>query len=263
MIRIIGAIVAVILVVVGGLAIFLYVQNADVRAAQGQKLESVYIVQTPIPKGTSGASIQNQVKIEQLPASAIQPGIVTNLSTLENKVANTDLLQGDQLVMARFSSPEELAAGGTVPVPKGMQEVTIALAAPQMVGGQVKAGDHVGIVYTGVDGRTNTTNTGAQNSGEVTQFLYQQVLVTDVIFGVAATQTSTAPNSNSGSNSNGSTAQTAGTLMVTFAVTALQASKIIFAAQHGGNNSSTLWLTLQNSGTTAGAPQIGSGNIFQ
>lgn len=253
MIRIIGAIVAVILVVVGGLAIFLYVQDADTRAAQGQKLESVYVVRTQIPKGTSGASIGNQVKIERLPALAVEPGTVTSLASIQNKLTNIDLLPGEQLVQARFSSPQELAAGGSVPVPKGLQTITVAMPAPEVVGGNVHAGDRVGIVYTGASGAPGA-------GGTVTQFLYQQVLVTNVTYGTTAVQQSnTSGSTNATSGSTNAASQSAGTLMVTFAVTDVQASKIAFAAQQGN----TLWLTLQNSGTTGGSPQVTSQNIFQ
>jgi pilus assembly protein CpaB len=242
-IRIIGAIVAVILVVVGGLAIFLYVQDADTRAAQGQKLVPVYVVQTQIPKGTSGASIGSEVKVEKLPADAIQPGSVTSLASIQNKLANTDLLPGDQLVQARFSSADELAAGGSVPVPKGLQTITVAMPAPEVVGGDVHAGDRVGIVYTGP----------SATGGTVTQFLYQQVLVTGVSYGTTAVQQSKT------SESTNASAQSAGVLMVTFAVTDVQATKIAFAAQQGN----TLWLTLQNTDTTSGSPQVTVQNVFQ
>lgn len=258
MIRIIGAIVAVILVVVGGFAIFFYVQNADIRAAQGQKLESVYVVQSTIPKGTSGATIKGQLKVEQIPAVAVQPGIVTDLASIQAQFANADLFEGEQLIQARFSTADQLAAGGSVPVPKGLQEITVALAAPQVVGGNVQPGSHVGIVYT-AQGVSN----GSGAAGATTRFLYQQVLVTRVAYGTVVAQnsnsTSSNTNSSTSSNTNNSSSQSAANLMVTLAVTATQASKIVFAAEQGN----TLWLTLQNTDTVQGAPLVSSQNVFQ
>lgn len=259
MIRIIGAVVAVILVVVGGFAIFFYVQNADIRAAQGQKLESVYVVQSTIPKGTSGAAIKGQLKVEQIPAVAVQPGIVTDLASIQAEFANADLFEGEQLVQARFSTADQLAAGGSVPVPKGLQEITVALAAPQVVGGNVQPGSRVGIVYTA---QGVSTGAGAA-AGATTRFLYQQVLVTRVTYGTVVAQNSNSTSSNTNgstsSNANNSSSQSAANLMVTLAVTATQASKIVFAAEQGN----TLWLTLQNADTVQGAPLVSSQNVFQ
>ena len=55
--RIIGAIVALILAVVGAFVLVNYVRGADARAADGAELADVYIVQEAIPKGTAGDAV--------------------------------------------------------------------------------------------------------------------------------------------------------------------------------------------------------------
>lgn len=267
MIRIIGAIVAVILAVGGGLALFLYTQGADARAAAGQTLQSVYVLTDDIPQGTTGAAVKDHLQIERLPKIAIQPGIVTDLASVSALVTNADLLKGDQLVKLRFSDPKSLAATtGTVPVPNGMQQVTIPLVVDRVVGGAVQAGSTVGIVYS-----SNTQTTTDNTHVAVTQFIYHRVLVTRVTAGLTyqAPSSTTAPSSNSNSNSSStstssSSSQGESTLMVTFAVTTPQAEKLVYGAEQQQDGNGGIWLTLETSASsTAGSTPRDGGNIFK
>ncbi|HWU48077.1 MAG TPA: RcpC/CpaB family pilus assembly protein [Humibacter sp.] len=261
MIRIIGAIVAVILAVGGGLALFLYTQGADARAAAGQTLQSVYVLTDDIPKGTTGAAVKDHLQIERLPRIAIQPDIVTDLTSVSGLVANADLLKGDQLVKPRFSDPKSLAAStGAVPVPKGMQQVTIPLVVDRVVGGAVQAGSTVGIVYS-----THTSTSAATTNIAVTQFIYHRVLVTRVTPGLTyqAPSSTTAPSS-SNSTASSSPSQGASTMMVTLAVTAAQAEKLVYTAEQQQSGNGGIWLTLETSdSSTAGSTPRDGGNVFK
>jgi hypothetical protein len=265
MIRIIGAIVAVVLAVGGGLALFLYTQGADARAAAGQTMESVYVLTDDIPQGTTGAAVKDHLQVERLPKMAIQPGIVTDLASVSALVTNADLLKGDQLVKLRFSDPKSLAATtGTVPVPKAMQQVTIPLVVDRVVGGAVQAGSTVGIVYS-----SNTQTTTDNTHVAVTQFIYHRVLVTRVTAGLTyqAPSSTMAPSSSTNSSStstSSSSSQGESTLMVTFAVTTPQAEKLVYGAEQQQDGNGGIWLTLETSASNiAGSTPRDGGNIFK
>ena len=95
-----------------------------------------------------------------------------------------DLQPGEQLLGARLVDPNSLAAPGTVAVPKGLEEVSVLLEPQRVMGGQLKAGDTVGIYVSykldeaaGADAPVNADIKGFK---EFTRLAFQQVLVTSV-----------------------------------------------------------------------------------
>ncbi|WP_353827908.1 Flp pilus assembly protein CpaB [Agromyces sp. SYSU T0242] len=248
MIRIIGAIVAILLAIGGGAALFLYVQTADRRAAEGAEFQPVYVLTEPVPQGTPGESISEYLEIDELPAIAIQPDIVTDLTTLEGMVTNAQLLPGEQLLQARFSSPDELADAGEVVLPDGLQEITVALSVQRMVGGEVSAGDKVGILLS-----TNTRSEAANDQTAQTKFVLNDILVTRVTAGSTLTT----------GESNNEDSREISAFFVTLAVTAGQAEKIAYGAEAQEDGNGGLWLTLQPDGTENEGSSLRSGeNVF-
>ncbi len=153
-IRIIGALVALVLAVVGGVVIYLYVQSADRRAQAGAEFQQVYIVTERIPAGSTPDVVRESVEVEELPALAIQPDIVTSFADLEGLVTSVDLLPGEQLRDGRFIDPASFAAEGNVPVPEGLQELTVALEVERVVGGAGTPGAQVRGVVADTRGAT-------------------------------------------------------------------------------------------------------------
>jgi len=248
-IRIIGAIVAVLLAVAGTLAVVWYVQGADERAAHGAELVSVYVVKDLIPQGSSGKSIHDQLEVVRIARNATQPQRVTSFAEIDDKVTSVDLLPGEQLVLGRFVDPATLAERGAISVPKGLQQVTVALPVERVVGGTVIAGSHVGIVVT-VDNAAPDGSTQA-----TTKFAFQNVLVMKV-------QPGTSYTSNKGS-APATAAAPATDLMVTFAASTPDVERLIWAAEEQSQQKAGIWLTLQNDGTdrTGSTPVTGS-NVF-
>jgi Flp pilus assembly protein CpaB len=221
-IRIIGAIVALLLAVIGAVVLFLYVRGADQRALDGAQLVEVYVVTDEIPAGANATIVAERIEVAELPAMAVLDGRVTNLSQLEGLVSTTVLLPGEQLVQARFADPDFLAAQGDVPVPPGLQEVTVALPVERVVGGAVTPGSEVGIVVSiGKDGGT-------------TQFVFNRVLVTRVQGGTSYV-----------ASSDGEDAAPVDALMVTFALSASDVEKVVWAAELQEDGAAGIWLTLQ------------------
>lgn len=261
MIRVIGAVVAFVLAIAGAIALVVYVQGADQRAANGAELKPVFVVSKIVPKGTAGDQLKEFVKVEKLPAIAIQPDIVTDLSALSGKVANADILVGDQVVEQRFSDPQKLAQEGDVKLPAGMQEVTIPLSVQRVVGGAIVPGSTVGVVYT-----AGTQSLAASEGKAVTQFIYHRMLVIGVTPGTSYVPAKPATGSNttsSSSSSSAGSAQAVSTVMVTLAATTPQVEKLVYGAEQQQSGNGGIWLTLEPEGAdeSGSAPRSGE-NIF-
>lgn len=227
--RIIGAVVALALAVVGAFVLVTYVTGADARAAEGAELQDVYIVETEIPQGTEGERIQEFVRVDQLPERNLNEDRITDLADLAGLVALDPVLPGEQLLASRFAEPAVLAAQGEIPLPAGMQEVTVPLAVQRVVGGEVRPGATVGVVYT-----TATTSPQATQSLAVTQFLFHRMLVTRV-----------APGSTVAVGEAESTTSEVSSLMVTFAATTPEVEKLVYAAEQQEDGNGGIWLTLE------------------
>lgn len=233
---------AVVLAVFGALVLVGYARGADQRAMAGMKTAAVFVVSETIPSGTPGDQLTGKVRLEAVPAKAAVPGRVTDLKDLKGKVTTVDLQPGEQLLLSRFSSPDDVRAPGTVAVPAGDQEISILLEPQRAVGGRLKAGDKVGIFVS---------LKGADGSGQ-THLVLHGVLVTQVQG--APTPTDSTQKASS-SQAPGAPAQS---LMITFALTAKQAEPVVFGQEHG-----TVWLSLEPDGAdNGGTSVINNGNVY-
>lgn len=208
--KLMGIIASVVLAAVGTGLLVAYVRSAEDRALDGEEAVGVLVVTETIPKGTRAEDVTAKVKTEQIPSKVVTQGAVADLRALSGLVAGGDLLPGEQVVQSRFAAAA--ATGIAVPAP-GSLKVTVAMDALRAIGGQVRAGDSVGVVASFTEPETS-------------RLVMQKVPVTDVRTeaGVAVT------------GKPDGTAVT-GTLWVTLAVDAPSVERVVFAAEHG-----TLWL---------------------
>ncbi|TYP88491.1 Flp pilus assembly protein CpaB [Blastococcus xanthinilyticus] len=218
--RLLAAAAALVLIVAGTVVLLGYVRGAETRALAGVRAVEVLVADALIPAGTAGSALAELVRVEVLPAKAALPGRVTDLAVLADRVATVDLQPGEQLLEGRFERPDALQAPGTVPVPEGLQEVSIVLEPQRAVGGRLAAGDTVGIFVSMPDPKTHA--------------VLHEVLVTQV-------QGAPAPPAPPAEGTVAAAAPVpSGSLMITFAVTAAQAEAVVFGAEHG-----TVWLSLE------------------
>lgn len=209
-----GALVAAIL---GVVLVISYANGADARAQAGMKPTDVLVVTKPIPQGTSAASISGSVQLKSLPSDAVAPTALHSLDGMSGKVVSAAMQPGEQLLSDHLADPSTLTAPGSVAVPAGLQQVSFSISADRAVGGKLQAGDTVGVFLS--------FDHGAIPSGgpESSALVYHSVLITSV-------QGVTQPADNS--------KPATGNLTLTVAVTDVQATKIVFAAQWG-----TIWLS--------------------
>jgi len=247
--RILGAIVALILAAIGAVLLVGYVRGADARAAEGAELTEVYIVQETIAKGTPGESVADFVKQDTMPKRNVPEDSVTDLDQLAGRVADADILPGEQLLLGRFVDPADLAARGDVAVPEGMQLVSFTLPADRVVGGQVRAGDQVGLV-----GTVDPDEAGEEDDvvNPVTRFAFNNVLVTNV---QGAVRSAVGPDSEQESEQGSGDA-----IMLTIALSTHDVERWVWFTEGEAGGYAQMWLTLQNDLTNTGgsAPVTGS-----
>jgi pilus assembly protein CpaB len=146
--RIIAAVAALLLAVLGAVVLIDWVNDADARARADEELVDVLVVESPVAAGTSADELGASVSVEQVPDRLKVDGVVADLSELAGQVATASLMPGELVVTGRFAKPTDLAPAGTVLAPDGMVEVSVSLDAQRAVGGVLKAGDKVGVQLT-------------------------------------------------------------------------------------------------------------------
>jgi pilus assembly protein CpaB len=239
--RLFAAIAALVLLGAGTAVLVAYVRGADARALAGVQTVEVLVADGLIPEGTPAEQLAELVRTEVLPRKAAVQGRVTDLDDLSGLVATVDLQPGEQLLQSRFGEEDAAGAAGTVPVPAGLQEVSLLLEPQRAIGGRLAAGDTVGVVVS-------------INSGE-THSVIHHVLVTEVKGAPAPVQTD--PSVQTETASSGTVVPTQ-SLMITFAVTAAQAEAVVFGMEHG-----TVWLTLEPADAdTGGTSVVDPGTIY-
>lgn len=211
--RVIAALVATVLTLVGGALVAAYVVGADQRAAAKLEPTPVLVVTQSIPQG-GAAIIGENVELREVPRSVVVPGAIASAESISDLVAATMLHPGEQLLPDRFVAPEDLS-GDAVLVPEEFVQVTVVLAPERVIGGRLKAGDTVGVVLS--------LEEPAPNS----QTILHRVLVSRVQ-GIQ-------PSEEAGEN-----APPEGSQFVTFAVTAPDAERIVWSSEFG-----RIWLTLE------------------
>lgn len=238
--RLLAALAALLLLVVGTVVLLAYVRGADARALAGVRTVDVLVAEQPIPEGTSGDQLADLVRTEKVPAKTAVAGRVTDLSALAGRVADVDILPGEQLLSARFVSPDSLKGPGQVDVPAGLQEVSVLLEPQRAVGGRLAAGDTVGILVSLTQ----------QDGTPATHAVLHQVLVTQVQGAPSPVDPAAQDGEDPATASSGTPAPSA-SLMITLAVDAAQAEAVVFGVEHG-----TLWLSLEPDGADTGGTEV-------
>jgi pilus assembly protein CpaB len=222
------------------------VQGAANRAQAGLEPVNVLVAQESIPAGTKTSDLGTRVRAQSIPKAAVPEGALESLSQKEGTVTAVDLQPGEQLLDSRLIDPRELVPG-TVPVPDGLEEVTLLLAPERLLGGRIEAGDIV-TVYSSFKSEDEMPADAAvppevKGWKQSTGLLFQDVLVTAVQKAAADTKNSTGTESG--------VEMPNGSAFVTVARTDADAAKLVFSAEFG-----TLWLSKQTPASTNNDPPV-------
>jgi pilus assembly protein CpaB len=226
-----------------------YAQGADQRAVENLEPVDVLVVKKTIAAGTPVETMAASLATEQVPASAVTGSSLKSLDSSTGKVAAVDLVPGEQLVSERLVAPEEVKVGGSVTIPVGLQEVSFQLEPDRVVGGRLAPGDHVG-VFVNLD-------KGGQDDkpdAETTKLTVRKALVTAVQRApepAATAQPAPAASADPNAADPQDTTLPSGSLMLTVAVSDVDAAKIVFAAEYA-----KMWLSKEPTDAKDNGPRI-------
>lgn len=148
---------AAVVALLGTLLVFLYVQGVDDRALEGQEPRQVLVARSAIPAGTTAeeASASGDFELRDIPASAVAPSAIADITAISGAVALTPIFPGEQILTEKFGSAGDTAA---LPIPAGKLAVSVQLTDPARVAGFVQPGSNVAVFVTmaGSDGQQFT-----------------------------------------------------------------------------------------------------------
>ncbi|WP_440174558.1 Flp pilus assembly protein CpaB [Arthrobacter sp. SAFR-023] len=247
--RLLAGAAAVILALVGAMLVITYAEGADRRAVQDLEPVDVLVVKAAVPAGTPVESMAASLITQQVPSSAVTGSSLKSLDESKGKVAAVDLVPGEQLVAERLVAPEDVKTAGSVSIPAGLQEVSFQLEPDRVVGGRLAPGDHVGVFV-------NLDKGGLESKpdAEATKLTVRKALVTAVQRAPEPAATAQpAPTASADPNAADpqDTTLPTGSLMLTVAVSDVDAAKIVFAAEYA-----KMWLSKEPTNAKDSGPRI-------
>lgn len=236
--KVVGVIAAVVMAVIGTVVLIAFVRGAEDRALEGEELVTVLVTTQQIPAGTPVAEIENLVETEQIPEKIAPEGVISDLVQVSGRVTAVDFLAGETLLAPRFVESTDFdARRGTVEVPEGLLEVTIAMSQEQFVGGVPVPGDKVALIANGerVDFIPSTVdplqqggnpddpaNANVVDTGlKLTKIILQQALVTNV-------QGNALPEAPAAQTATDRVAPAAGSLLITLALDGPDTERLLY-----------------------------------
>src|SRR6266516_2945543 len=222
--RTIALVAAIVLAAVATVALISYVQSANKNRSNGQRYVAVFVAKDVIPQGTSGDTAISQGLITQIkvPQLARTDGAIGSLQEIKGEVALVDIQKNEQIIASRFVSPENAGPGRLV-IPTGLQAVSVQVAIPPGVAGFIKQGDTVSVIAQITVPKPG--GTAAAATSPTVRYLLQNVKV----LAIGQFTVTTATNG----STTATTQQTAGQVLVTLAVSPIQAEKLVLANLQG------------------------------
>src|SRR4029453_6722740 len=154
--RIIAITAAVLLALVGVVAVVLYANGADQRAVASAQPRTVFISAQAVPAGTTlNDAIAGGLIVETtLPAKSVPVGSLTAV-TEDNKnlLAVSEIAPGEYIQTARFGTTPQ--GSQAIRVPSGQIAMSLTLSDPARVGTFVAPGSHI-VLYDTVAGASPT-----------------------------------------------------------------------------------------------------------
>lgn len=221
---------AVVLALIGTIAVYSYGRKADQRAAVGSRAVTVLVAAKQVPAGTSWADVVKGhfAKVERLPADAAPSSAlasVANAGIGSNAVTQGDIASGQILLRESFGSA--VPQTGALALPAGMIAVTVSLPSNADVAGFVGPKSQVIIFHSAQVTKVGTSGqsvTGQQPT--ITKTLVPRATV------LATSQA--APTSTTGAaTANAASASANGSVLVTLALSQLDAQRVILGQKIG------------------------------
>jgi pilus assembly protein CpaB len=209
---------AVLLAIVGVVAVVLYANGADQRAVASAQPRPVFVSAQTVPAGTTlNDAVAGGLIVEAtLPAKSVPVGSLTAVTDdNKNLLALTEIAAGEYIQSARFGATPQ--GSQAIRVPNGQIAVALALQDPARVGTFIAPGSHIVLYNTTASSGAATADA---SNGVTTRVLFEDVLV------IAVGTTALTPSQPQGEPTAG-TSQSA--LLVTLALSPAQAPRLVQA----------------------------------
>lgn len=153
--RLLTITLAAVLALLGAVAVLAYVRQADERAVNGLKAETVMMAAGAIPAGTSLGKAQHEhlLSTEKVPDSSLTtPAVQSVTAANAHLVMSANVPEGQVLLQNMLASAASVTAGGGFVVPAGMEAVAVNMCASEAVADYVTPGSYVAVFDTVVNG---------------------------------------------------------------------------------------------------------------
>ncbi|CAN5888979.1 hypothetical protein BH23ACT12_BH23ACT12_05560 [soil metagenome] len=225
----------IIVALLGMVLVFTYAGNVRSDAGVGGAAGSAYVATNDIPAGTRWEDMVGALKKKDVPADVRPATAVATTTQLNGKAAIRGIAKGEIVTTTQFNT----SSSGGLDIPAGQNAVTINLGVPQAVARYIQPGADTNVYATYKD-----LPNAQPADANVTKLLLSNVKV-------LANQPMTAPTAEAAEGA----APQGGEILLTLALTADQAERLIFAKENG-----SLWLGLVHPGD---APVTSGGRTFK
>jgi pilus assembly protein CpaB len=226
--RVMAVLAAVVVGLIGVASVLFYANGADDRAVADQRPQTVFVAQQLVPSGTSAADAvaKGLMVPTQIAAKGVPAGALTKVGDATGKlVALTDIAPGEFVLSSRFG--ETPLGQRAIQVPDGQVAISVSLSDPARVGAFLTPGSRIVIYDTYAPGVAGV-------SAGATQTRQTRVLLDDVlVIAVGSTSLTPAANSAGLANSGGQTQAVTPGALVTVALPAATAAKLVQGIQTG------------------------------
>ncbi len=149
--RLVTITLAAVLAVVGIVAVLAYVRQANERAVNGLKAETVMVAAGAIRAGTSLSTAQQEhlLSTEKVPDSSLTTQAVQSVTAANGHlVVSGAVAKGQVLLVNMLTSSQGSTGGSGFDIPAGMVAVSVAMCVEEAVADYVTPGSNVAVFDT-------------------------------------------------------------------------------------------------------------------
>jgi pilus assembly protein CpaB len=247
--RLLTVTLAGVLALIGVIAILAYVRQANERAVNGLKAETVMVAKGPIAAGTTlnQAKAGGLLGTETVPVSSVTDPLVSVNSRNGNEVVSSTVVKGQVMLQNMVAASAASPTASNFVIPSGMVAVSVDMCVSEAVADYIAPGSYVAVFDTvvaasaagttppqrscdtGHEALSSVTNNNAANTQLVLP--KAEVLAVGQNPGTASASGSTSVTATDPAAS--SAASASGELLVTLAVNQADAERLILIDEVG------------------------------
>jgi pilus assembly protein CpaB len=268
--RLLTITLAAVLALLGVVAILAYVRQANERAVNGLKAETVVVALTAIPAGTSlnQAEQGHLLSTEKVPVSSLTTPAVQSVTTENEHLVMSGSVAKGQVILQNMLAKADTASGSVpvLPLPQGDIGVTMEVCLDADVAGYVQPGSYIAVFDTIATGGsiqyTCTSHLPPTNPGKITTSVVVPRVEVLSVTAVSSQSTSSAAGQVADAPTNSASSPSSdGEVLVTLAATSqAQAENLILISNAGYP---TFGLLTTGSVANVDSPFINSASQYQ